>query len=249
MALAGEVTDLTRIHAETIQLGEIDAYVAHPTAPGPHPAIVVVEEAFGRVEHIEDVCRRFANAGYVAASPELYTRTGAPGHDFAVVPAAMFGLPDGQIVADLEAVAGYLRGLDDTDGRVAIIGFCMGGRAAALAAFSSDAFDAAIPCWGGFLNRATPEEETTGSRPTPPAALAENLSCPILLVGGADDRNPAPDELRSLHGRLVAAGKDVRIELYEGAGHAFFADYRDSYHPERAHELWADVLAYLDEKL
>lgn len=249
MAIAGEVTDPSRVRAETVQLGEIDVYVAHPTTPGPHPAIVVVEEAFGRVDHIEDVCRRFANAGYVAASPELYARTGAPGHDFEVVLPAMFGLPDAQIVADLEAVAAHLRGLDDTDGRVAITGYCMGGRATILAAFSSDAFDVAVPCWGGFLNRATFDDDTTDARPVPPADLADRLSCPIFLVGGAEDQNPSPDELQALHDRLAAAGKDVRLKLYEGAGHAFFADYRDSYDEERANELWGDVHAYLDEKL
>jgi len=249
MALAGEVTDQSRVRTETVQLGDIDVYVAHPTAPGPHPAIVVIEEAFGRVEHIEDVCRRFANAGYVAASPELYARTGAPGHDFDRVLPAMFGLPDTQIVADIEAVADHLRGLDETDGRVAIIGFCMGGRATILTAFSSDRFDAAVPCWGGFLNRATFDDETTGSRPVPPATLAENLSCPIFLVGGADDQNPSPDELRALRDRLAAAGKDVQLKLYEGAGHAFFADYRDSYNEERANALWADVHDFLNDKL
>jgi carboxymethylenebutenolidase len=249
MAHAGEVTDQSRVRTETVQRGDIDVYIAHPTAPGPHPAIVVIEEAFGRVEHIEDVCRRFANAGYVAASPELYARTGAPGHDFDRVLPAMFGLPDSQIVADIEAVAEDVRGRDDTDGRVAIIGFCMGGRATILTAFCSDAFDAAVPCWGGFLNRATFDDETTGSRPVPPATLAENLSCPILLVGGADDQNPSPEELWALHDRLAAAGKDVKLKLYEGAGHAFFADYRDSYNEERAHELWADVHAFLSDKL
>jgi carboxymethylenebutenolidase len=249
MPLAGEVTDQSRIRTETVQLGPVDVYLAYPTAPGPHPAIVVVEEAFGRVEHIEDLCRRFANAGYVAASPELYARTGAPGHDFAVVLPAMFGLPDAQIVADIEAVADLLRARPDVNAKVAITGYCMGGRATSLAAFSSTKFDVAIPCWGGFLNRATFEEDRTEARPTPPAELAANLSCPIFLVGGADDQNPSPAELQGLYETLLAAGKDVRIKLYEGAGHAFLADYRDSYHEERAHELWADVLAYLEEKL
>jgi carboxymethylenebutenolidase len=249
MALAGEVTDASRVRTETVQLGEIDVYVAYPTAEGPHPGIVVLEEAFGRVEHIEDVCRRFANAGYVAASPELYARTGAPGHDFEIVLPAMFGLPDSQIVGDVEAVADYVRGLDETNGKVAITGYCMGGRATTLAAFSSTKFDAAIACWGGFINRATFEDDTTESRPTPPARMAGNLSCPMFLVGGADDQNPSPEELQALHDTLAAAGKDVQIKLYEGAGHAFFADYRDSYNEERAHELWADVHAYLRAKL
>ncbi len=249
MALAGEVTDSSRVSAETIQLGDIDVYVASPTTAGPHPSIVVLEEAFGRVPHIEDLCRRFANAGYVAASPELYARTGAPGHDFAVVLPAMFGLPDSQIVSDVEAVADYLRGLDSTTDKVALTGYCMGGRATTLTAFSSDKFDAAIACWGGFINRATFDDEVTESRPTPPAQLSGNLSCPFFLVGGADDENPAPAELQGLHDQLESAGNDVKIKIYDGAGHAFLADYRDSYNEEKAHELWADVLAYLQEKL
>ena len=223
--------------------------MAHPTSAGPHPGIVVLEEAFGRVEHIEDLCRRFANAGYVAASPELYARTGAPGHDFEVVLPAMFGLPDSQIVADVEATADYLRGLDDTNDKVAITGFCMGGRATILSAFASAKLDAAVPCWGGFLHKATFEDDTTESRPTPPAAMAESLSCPIFLVGGGDDENPSPAELQGLADQLAGLGKDVQIKIYDGAGHAFLADYRDSYNEERAHELWADLLAFLEAKL
>lgn len=249
MPFAGAVTDPSRVRAETIQLGDVDVYVAHPTTDGPHHSIVVLEEAFGRVEHLEDLCRRFANAGYVAACPELYARTGAPGHDFEKVLPAMFGLPDTQIVSDVDAVAAHLRGLDTTTDKVAITGYCMGGRATILCAFSSDAFNAAIPCWGGFINRASFDDETTDSRPVPPATRFENLSCPMLLVGGGDDENPAPAELQALHDALAGAGKDVGINIYAGAGHAFFADYRDSYNEEKAHELWADVMSFLDAKL
>ena len=249
MALAGEVTDLSNVRTETVQLGPIDVYVAAPAAGGTYPGIVVLEEAFGRVEHIEDLCRRFANAGYVAASPELYARTGAPGHDFDVVLPAMFGLPDTQIVSDVESVADHLRGRDDTTDKVALTGFCMGGRATTLTAFSSDKFDAAIPCWGGFINKATFEDDTTDARPTPPASMAGNLSCPIFIVGGADDENPSPAELEALHDELVAAGKDSTIKIYDGAGHAFLADYRESYNEVKAHELWADMHAFLAEKL
>ena len=249
MALAGEVTDPSRVRSETVQLGEVDVYIAYPTTPGPHPSIVVLEEAFGRVEHIEDVCRRYANAGYVAASPELYARTGAPGHDFDVVLPAMFGLPDSQIVNDVEAVADHLRGLEETNDKVALTGYCMGGRATTLTAFSSEKFDAAISCWGGFINRATFEDDITESRPTPPADLSDNLSCPLMLVGGGDDENPGPAELQALHDKLDAAGKSVDIKIYDGAGHAFFADYRDSYNEDRAHELWSDMLAFLGANL
>jgi carboxymethylenebutenolidase len=125
----------------------------------------------------------------------------------------------------------------------------MGGRATSLTAFSSTRFDAAVPCWGGFLNKATFEDDTTDARPTPVADLAGNLSCPMFLVGGAIDQNPSPAELQSLYDKLQAAGKDVRLKLYDDADHAFLADYRPSYNEERSHELWADVLEFLQDKL
>jgi len=249
MALAGEVTDASKISDETVQLGEIDIYIARPTAPGPHPSVVVLEEAFGRVPHIEDLCRRFANMGYVAASPELYARTGAPGHDFKVVLPAMFGLPDAQIVSDTESVADLLRSRDDTTDKVGLIGFCMGGRATSLTAFSSAKFDAAMPCWGGFLNAATFEDETSESRPTKVADLSANLTAPMMLIGGGDDENPSPAELQALHDKLKGEGKDVAIKIFPGAGHAFLADYRDSYNEASAFELWDDITAFFAQHL
>ena len=249
MAVPGEVIDATRVTEERTTVGEVDVYVAASAAPGPHPGVIVVHEAFGRVPHIEDVTRRFANAGYVAAAPELYSRTGRPAMDRDSIFGAMFGLPDEQIVADCEAVAAHLRARSDGSGRVGIIGFCMGGRATELVAFSSSAVDAAVGCWGGFVDRADAEHASTGTRPTPVVELADGLSCPLLVVGGTQDENPSPDVLRDLHGRLVGAGKDVTLSLYEGAGHAFFADYRDSYVEDAAFRLWDEVMAFFARHL
>jgi carboxymethylenebutenolidase len=249
MTFPGEVDDPSLVGTNGVRLGDLDIYIAHPTAPGSYPALVVLHEAFGVVEHIEDVCRRLAAAGYVAAAPDLYSRVGAPSADMESVLGKMFGLADRQIVADCDAVAAALRARDDTSGAVGIVGFCMGGRATTLTALSSDRFDAAAACWGGFITRATFDDETTAERPVPVVDLLQRLDCPMMIVGGAEDENPAPEDLRALHDQLQAAGKDAILRIYEGAGHAFLADYRDSYCEGPAFELWDDLLAFFGSHL
>ena len=111
----GAVTDPSRIKGGVIALpsgsGTIAAYVARPHAAGNYPGIVVIQEAFGLVDHICDLARRFANLGYAAVAPALYWRRGGPSNpdDINTVFPVMFGLPDSEAVQDLEAAADYLR--------------------------------------------------------------------------------------------------------------------------------------------
>src|SRR5205085_2263511 len=146
----------------------IQAYLARPAAPGSYPGVIVIHEAFGPVPHIHDLARRFANAGFNAIAPNLYTRDGAPKlDDMQDLFGKMLGVNDAQAVKDLEACAAYLRGLDGATGKVGCIGFCSGGRQTLLFACSSTKIDAAVDCWGGFITRAAPDAESTPSRPTP----------------------------------------------------------------------------------
>lgn len=250
MPVPGAVSDPSAIDTSEIRIGEIDAYLARAVGSGPHGGIIVIHEAFGMVPHISDLARRFAAAGYDAIAPNLYTRTGSPDPtDFPAVFKAMFGKADSETVADLDLAAAHLRGLDGSNGKVGVIGFCSGGRQTLLYACSSQAPDAAIDCWGGFVDRATPEELTTPTRPTPVRELATAASCPIFLAGGAEDQNPSPEVLEDLAARLRGAGKDVTLKVWDGAGHAFLADYRPSYAEPQAHELWADILAFFGTHL
>lgn len=245
MPVPGAVSDPTQLDTSEIRVGDVDAYLARAAGPGPHGGIIVIHEAFGMVPHIPDLARRFAAAGYNAIAPNLYTRTGSPDpKDFPSVFTAMFGKPDAETVADLDAAAAHLRSLDDSNGKVGVIGFCSGGRQALLYACSSQAPDAAIDCWGGFVDRATNDDEKTATRPTPVRDLVAGASCPILLAGGATDENPSPAVLQDLAARLQAAGKDVTLKVWDGVGHAFLADYRPSYAEPQAHELWAEILAF-----
>jgi carboxymethylenebutenolidase len=125
----------------------------------------------------------------------------------------------------------------------------MGGRYTLLLACASDRLDAAVDCWGGFIDRATPAELVTPMRPTPPLALAGSLHCPLLAAVGAEDQNPSPEIGERLRQCTAASGQPVQVDVYDGAGHAFFADYRPTYRPAPAALLWERVVPFLAEHL
>jgi len=253
--IPGAVTDPSRVHGEAIQLKSggdtIQGYLARPSQPGRNPGIVVIHEAFGLVEHIRDIARRFANIGYNALAPDLYTRAGGPTNpdDINTVFPVMFGLPDAQAVRDLDAAATHLRSLPGATAEIGAIGFCSGGRHTLLFACSSDKVDAAIDCWGGFIQRATPDAETTAARPKPILDMVGQLHCPLFAVFGEEDQNPPVAMAEELKTRVQKAGKDVTTKIYKNAGHAFLADYRPSYREQPAIELWRDAVAFFDKHL
>jgi carboxymethylenebutenolidase len=250
----GAVQDPSRVVAEEVQIRRgadaVPAYLAKPRDARNSPGIVVIHEAFGLVEHIRDLARRFANLGYTAIAPDLYARAGAPDpSNMQSVMTTMFGLPDAQAIGDLTAAADHVRGLRSSNGRVASIGFCSGGRQSLLLACSGAKLSAAVDCWGGFVSRASPDAETTSNRPEKPLDRLDRLSCPLFGVFGAEDQNPSPQDAEEMEKRLKAAGKAHRIKVFPNAGHAFLADYRPSYRPGPAAELWSDLTAFFAEHL
>lgn len=253
--IPGAVTDPSRLRGENIEFKSsgdtIKGYLAQPSQSGRYPGIIVIHEAFGLVEHIRDIARRFANIGYNALAPDFYSRKGGPSdpNDINTVFPVMFGKSDGEAVQDLEAAAGHLRALPGASDKIGVIGFCSGGRQTLLFACSSSKPDAAIDCWGGFIHRATPDAETTPSRPTPILDMVERLHCPLFAVFGEEDQNPTVAQSEELRSRAQRASKDVTIKVYKNAGHAFLADYRPSYREGPAGELWQDVVAFFEKHL
>jgi carboxymethylenebutenolidase len=253
--IPGAVTDPSRVRGENIEFKSggdtITGYLARPSQSGNYPGIVVIHEAFGLVEHIRDIARRFANIGYNALAPDLYARKGGPSdpNNMATVMPVMFGKEDAEAVQDLEAAAAYLRELPGATGKIGAIGFCSGGRQTLLFACSSDKVNAAVDCWGGFIHRATPDAETTPARPKAILDLISLLHCPLFAVFGEEDQNPSVAQAEELKKRAEAAGKDVTIKVYKNAGHAFLADYRPSYREGPATELWADAVAFFNKHL
>jgi carboxymethylenebutenolidase len=226
----------------------IKGYLALPAgAPESRPAMIVIHEAMGLNEHIRDIVNRLANLGYVSLGVDLYTREGGPppAGDMPAMMERLFSIPDERVVGDLEGAAEFLRARDDVSGRVGCIGFCMGGRYTLLFATSSDHLDAAVDCWGGFIDRSTPDEVSTPARPTPPLERAGQLSCPLLAAVGAEDQNPSPALGEQLREAAARSGQPVQIDIYEDAGHAFFADYRPNYRPAAAAKLWEQIVPFL----
>jgi carboxymethylenebutenolidase len=255
----GAVTDTSAIAAEELAFTgaggtQVNGYLARPSGAGasdPRPAMIVIHEAGGLNEHIRDVANRFAQLGYVTLGVDLYTREGGPppAGDMQALMERLFSMSDVNALGDLEGAADLLRAREDVSGKVGCIGFCMGGRYTLLFACASDRLDAAVDCWGGFIDRATPDERSTSTRPTPPLELAEKLHCPLLAAVGAEDQNPSPELGEQLREHAQASGQAVKVDIYENASHAFFADYRPTYRPAAAAKLWERIVPFLAEHL
>jgi carboxymethylenebutenolidase len=230
---------------------DVNAYLARPSEEGARAGIIVIHEAGGLGEHVRDVVNRFANIGYVALGVDLYTREGGPPTpgDWDAIFARLFSMPDERVLGDLVGAAEILRAREDSTGKLGCIGFCMGGRYTLLFATARRELDAAVDCWGGFIDKATPEERSTPERPTPPLELAPQLCCPLYAAFGEEDQNPAPELAGQLTEAAAKSGHEVRAGVFENAGHAFFADYRPSYRPAAAARLWEQVVPFFERHL
>lgn len=256
----GAVTDPSRVLGGDITYhghggDPVNGYLARPAGQGegPFPAMVVIHEAGGLGEHIRDVVNRFANIGYVSLGVDLYTREGGPPDtsNLEALFARLFAMSDEVVLRDLEGAADALRARGDTTGKVGCIGFCMGGRLTLLFACSSEKLSAAIDCWGGFIDSANGQERTTDLRPNPPLEMAGHVHCPLYAAVGAEDHNPSPEIGERLREELSKSphAEDCGVEIYDGAAHAFFADYRPTYRPEPAAKLWERIVPFLDGHL
>lgn len=226
----------------------INAYFARPLGPGPFPAMVVVHHMPGWDEWYREATRRFAHHGYAALSPNLYFRAGhGTPEDIAALVRAEGGVPDDQVVADLEGAMQLLRGLPYVNGKIGIFGTCSGGRHAVLAASLASGFDAVVDCWGGRV--VMPEEALTPNFPVAPVDYTKDLPCPILGLFGEDDSSPTPDEVAHHEAELKKFGKDYEFHMYPGAGHGFFYYHRPNYRQQQAVDGWNKIFSFLEKHL
>jgi carboxymethylenebutenolidase len=227
---------------------EIEAYLARPTADTPRGGVVVIHHMPGYDIQTKEIVRRFASEGYASICPNLYYREapGAAPDDAAATARAQGGVPDERLVGDVDGAASYLNSLPGANGRIGVIGYCSGGRQSFLAACSLK-LDAAVDCYGAFVVNTPPEGAPL--RVTPLLGMAENLSCPLLGLFGADDTFPGPEETAKLSAELDRLGKPHEFHTYDGAGHAFFAVNRPAYRPEAAMDGWARILDFYGKHL
>ena len=243
-----EITSrMVQVQAEA---GAMPAFLAQPTAPGKHPGVVVVMEAFGLNAHIKDVAARIAREGYVTLAPDIYYREKDTVVGYDNLPDAirlMSSLWDDKIVKDMGAAITHLQQQPSARAdRIGVTGFCMGGRITFLTACMNPAVKAAVPFYGGGIAAVMQPGERT---PKAPLEYAEKLSAPMLLFFGDNDPFIPLDQVEKIKQRLANLKKTAETIVYPGAPHGFFCNERDSYRADAAKDAWERLLKFFGQHL
>jgi carboxymethylenebutenolidase len=240
------VTDSKGLVAGEVEIPTTDrpipAYRAMPESEGPFPLVLVVQEIFGVHEHIRDVCRRLAKVGYMAVAPELFIRQGDVSQltDIQqIVKEVVSKVPDAQVMGDLDAVVGWAEASRKADvNRVGITGFCYGGRITWLYCAHNPKVRAGVAWYGRLVG------QPTELQPRFPIDIGPTLTVPVLGLYGGTDQGIPLDTVEQMRQALANGKTESEIVVYEGAPHAFFADYRASYRKEPAADGWKRLLAW-----
>jgi carboxymethylenebutenolidase len=239
------ITDAQGLTAGMVEIAAADraipGYRARPAASAHAPVVLVVQEIFGLHEHIKDICRRLAKLGYYAIAPDLFARFGDATKmpdGAAIMRDIVSKVPDAQVLGDLDACVGFAKGEGAATDRLAITGFCWGGRIVWLYAAHNADLKAAVAWYGPLI------PPTNALHPKNPIDVAADLKAPVLgLYGGADQNIPVP-AVRALEAAIKAAGKTADFVVYPDTPHAFNADYRPSYREGPAKDGWQRMQAW-----
>lgn len=236
----------TADHTRMTSDGPMRIYEATPDGAA-KGALIVVMEAFGVNDHIEDVTRRAAAAGYHAVAPDFFHRAGggtAAYDDFGTVMAKFAGMTDEAILVDVDAALDHLREAGFADDKIAITGFCFGGRVTFLAA-ARRTLGAAVTFYGGGIVSA-------GGLPFPSLVEeAATLKTPWLGLFGDLDKGIPVEDVELLRDALEAAKPvDFDIVRYADADHGFHCEGRPAvYNEAAAADGWARAIAWIDSHL
>ncbi|HXG04561.1 MAG TPA: dienelactone hydrolase family protein [Candidatus Binatia bacterium] len=207
--------------------GTTSGYLATPAA-GKGPGVLVIQEWWGLVGHIKNVCDRFAAEGFTALAPDLYHGQTASEPDTAGK--LFMALNIAQAEKDLRGAVDFLA-QQATSQKVGVVGFCMGGQLALFAATLNPKVGAVVDFYGVH-----PNVKPDYSR----------LHGPVLGLFAAKDQFVTPDNARELEAAIKRAGKSCEIHIYPDADHAFFNDERpDVYNRAAAEDAWRRTLAFL----
>ncbi len=235
--------DANDITIETVD-GPMPAHEARPTGE-PKGGIVVVQEAFGVTEHIEDICHRLADAGWLAVAPALFHRQGSPVFaydDLEQVMPVMQSLTKTGITEDIAATLALLETEVGTTARCGIVGFCMGGTVAFVTA-KQHALGGAVTFYGGGVSE--------GRFGFPSLIeLAPSLRTPWLGLYADLDKGISPSDVEALRDATEGAATETEIVRYADAEHGFNCNDRPAvYNAVAAADAWARALAWFDTHL
>lgn len=223
----------------------MNAYRARPTGKKNLPVVLVVQEVFGLHEWVKDMVRRYAKAGFYAIAPDLYQRQGDATKiaDFKNLLPLVQSVPDAQVMGDIDAVARFA----DTDGgnaaKLGITGYCWGGRIVWLYAAHNPRLKAGVACYGRVLGK------PTDLQPKNPIDLVPAINTPVLGLYGELDKGIPLADVDKMNAALKTAKKPSHLQVFKGADHGFFADYRPSYNEAAAKQGWAEGVAWFRKYL
>ena len=230
----------------TIMVGDfkMPVYRAQPAGKTGLPVVLVISEVFGVHEHIADVARRFAKAGYLAIAPELFVRQGdaqSYGEIAKLISEVINKVPDAQVMGDLDACVAWAKANGGDTAKLGITGFCWGGRITWLYDAHNPGVKAGVAWYGRLVGAAA---ELT---PKHPVDVTATLNGPVLgLYGGADPGIPLDtvDKMKAALAAGSGAARKSEFVVYPDTPHAFHADYRPSYRKEAADDGWKRCLAW-----
>jgi carboxymethylenebutenolidase len=224
--------------------GDMPVYFARPANAANPPVVLVAMEIFGLHEYIKDVTRRLAKAGAFAIAPNYYFRSGEDLTKITEMPKLMpivNAKTDAEMMADLDATVAWAKSQGGDTGKLAILGFCRGGRTVWEYAAHSRDLKAGVAFYGSLVDPPAQKERW----PKSPTELAADIKAPVLgLYGDADAGIPVA-QVEAMKKALADAKKTAEFKIYPGAPHGFHADYRPSYRKEAAEDAWKMAIDWL----
>lgn len=229
----------------TVDGQKVPVYRAQPEGKTNLPVVLVISEIFGVHEHIADVARRFAKLGYLALAPELFVRQGDPsqyGTVAELMKQVVSKVPDAQVMTDLDACVAYAKANGGNVDKLAITGFCWGGRITWMYAAYNPNVKAGAAWYGRLVG------DKTALTPSHPVDIAPTLKGAVLgLYGGKDDGIPL-STIEQMKAALATGSSKSEFIVYPNSGHAFHADYRPSYVAADARDGFSRTLAWFRSK-
>jgi carboxymethylenebutenolidase len=233
--------------ARSLELEDVELGVRVQAAE-PGAAVVMIHDVWGLSDHTRDLASRLAAEGVSVLALDLYRRESEVAIENPGV--WMRALSDPQALADVQAGIDFLAASGD---RVGVVGFCMGGMYALMAAAACTGLAAAVPFYGLLSHGHGILFDEVGldpaKKPREPLAMAPEVGCPMLAFFGREDEFVPLDDIRALEAGLAAV-PDAEVVVYPGAGHAFMNDTReDAFRPEIAADAWGRMTAFLRARL
>ena len=244
--------------ADGLSVGEVSidvagfkmpAFRAQPAGKTGLPVVLVLSEIFGVHEYIADTAVRLARAGYLAIAPELFVRQGdaqSYGELAKLMSEVIAKVPDAPVMGDLDAAVAWAAANGGDTGKLAVTGFCWGGRQTWLYAAHQPKVKAGVAWYGRLVG------DSTALTPRHPLDVAAQLKAPVLGLYGGADTGIALDTVERMKAALAAAGAQgnaaagaSQFVVYPDAPHAFHADYRPSFRKDAAEDGWKRALAWL----